>query len=704
MSLNISKNILNKLKFILPLVIILIITFISYSPVLNNSLTNYDDHRYILENNHIKQITINSVLKTFSTYFDGHYHPLTLLSLSIDYYFGGTDAFQYHLTNIILHLINSLLVFWFVFLLLKRKNIALFVSLLFGINTMGVESVAWISERKNLLYTLFYLAALISYLKYLDKKKILSLFYVLIFFLLSVFSKAQAVTLPIALLAIDFLFKRNLLSKKVILEKVPFLTISFLFGIIANLAQHSFWTKMGESTYSFFERVIFSSQAFSQYIFKLLVPVKLSAFYPYPVEVGQSIPFLNYIFILFVIVVIVFLIMTIKRSRITAFGILFFIINIFFVLKLFNVPFGNYYMADRYSYLPSLGLFLILGSIFIRITEKKLIYKIPLYIIFLAYFVFLGSSTFSRTKIWKNSISLWTNVIHQYPKTTHAWNDRGNAKSNSGDIQGAIMDFDKAIQLNPENAITYNNRGNANGKSGKFSKAIDDFNKAIELNSEYADAFSNRALAYSELGKYNLAFNDINKAIELKPQFAVAINNRGNIYRKIGNPVKAIQDFKEAIKLNPTFVQAYANKANAEFELDNFEQAIKDFDKAVNMGIKNSSIYFRRGFAKCNQLAINEAINDFNLSINLDPTQTEAYIYRGFAKYKNKQFREAINDLNISIKRNQDFAFSYFIRGLSKINVGMKKSACEDFKRAYELGMLTAKKEIEKYCLQKTDY
>ncbi len=700
MGINISKNILNKLKFILPLIIILVIIFISYSPVLNNSLTNYDDHRYVLENHYIKQITLNSVLKTFSTYFDGHYHPLTMISLSVDHYFGGTNAFQYHLTNIILHLLNTLLVFWFVFLLVKRKNIALFVSLLFGVNTMGVESVAWISERKNLLYTLFYLAALISYLKYLDKKKVLSFFYVLIFFLLSTFSKAQAITLPITLLAMDLLFKRNLLSKKVILEKVPFLTISVLFGIIANLAQHSFWTEMGKNTYSFFERIIFSSQAFSQYIFKLIVPVNLSAFYPYPVEEGQNIPFLNYLFILFVIVVIVLLIMTIKRSRITAFGILFFIINIFFVLKLFNVPFGNYYMADRYSYLPSIGLFLIIGSIFIKITEKKKIFKIPLYIVLLAYFVFLGSSTFSRTKVWKNSISLWTNVIEQYPKTIHAWNDRGNAKANSGDSQGAIMDFNKAIQLDPQNAMAYNNRGNANGKTGKFSEAINDFNIAIELNSEYADAFSNRALAYSELEKYNLAFKDINKAIELKPQFAVAINNRGNIYRKIGNPVKAIKDFNKAIKLNPAFAQAYANKGNAEFELDNYKQAIKDFDKVVDMGLKKSSIYFRRGFAKYHQLAIKEAINDFNLSINLNPTQTEAYTYRGFAKYNNKQFREAIDDLNISIKRNPDFALSYAIRGLSKINIGMKESACEDFKRAYELGMLAAKREIEKYCLQ----
>ncbi|MCD4773169.1 MAG: tetratricopeptide repeat protein, partial [Bacteroidales bacterium] len=679
MSKNLSNNILNKLKFILPIIIILVITFISYSPVLNNSLTNYDDHRYILENHYIKQISLKSVFNTFNIYFDGHYHPLTLISLSIDHYFGNTNAFQYHLTNIILHLINTLLVFWFVYLLVKRKNIALFVSLLFGINTMGVESVAWISERKNLLFTLFYLAALISYLKYLDKKKILSIFYVLIFFLLSVLSKAQAITLPITLLAIDWLYKRNLLSKKVILEKAPFLAISIFFGIIANLAQQAFWTKMGESTYSFFERIIFSSQAFSQYIFKLLIPIKLSAFYPYPVEVGQSIPFLNYLFILIVIIVIVLLIITIKRSRITAFAILFFIINIFFVLKLFNVPFGNYYMADRYSYLPSIGLFLIIGYFFIEISKKKAVYKIPLYLIFLAYFVFLGSSTFSRTKVWKNSISLWTNVIEQYPKATHAWNDRGNAKSNSGDIKGAIMDFNKAIQLNPENAIVYNNRGNANGKSGKFSKAINDFNKAIELSPEYADALSNRALAYSELGKYNLAFNDINKAIKLKPQFAVAINNRGNIYRKIGNPVKAIQNFKKAIKINPTFAQAYANKGNAEFELDNFEQAIKDFDKAVDLGLKISSIYFRRGFAKCNKLAIKEAINDFNLSINLDPTQTEAYFYRGFARYKSKQFREAIDDLDISIKRNPDFALSYAIRGLSKINIGMNESACEDF-------------------------
>ena len=694
-----SENIKNKLKFVLPLLIILVITFFCYSPVLNNSLTNYDDHRYVLENHHIKQLNFNSVLKTFDTYFDGHYHPLTLISLSVDYFIGGTDAFQYHLTNIILHLINTLLVFWFIFLLLKRRNIALFVALLFGINTMGVESVAWISERKNLLYTLFYLAALISYLKYLDKKKLLSLIPVLLFFLLSVLSKAQAVTLPITLLAIDWLYKRNLLSKQVLLEKIPLLLISIFFGIIAKFAQQSFWTEIGENTYSFFERIIFSSQAFSQYIFKLLVPLNLSAFYPYPVDAEQSIPFINYLYVLIVFLIIFLFFKTIKRSKITAFCILFFIINIFFVLKLFNIPFGNYYMADRYSYFPSIGLFLIIGNFFSIIAEKKLIYKIFLYLVFLAYFVFLGSSTFSRTKVWKSSISLWTNVIEQYPKATHAWNDRGNAKSNSGDIPGAILDFNMAIQLDPKNSIIYNNRGNANGKLGKFSQAINDFNNAIELKPEYADAFSNRALAYSELGEYKQAFKDINKAIELKPQFSVAINNRGNLYRKIGNPVRAIQNFEIVIKLNPSFAQAYANKANAEFELDNYNQAIKDFDKAVELGLKHYSIYFKRGFAKYHQLFIKEAIDDFNIAIKLDPTKTKAYTYRGFAKYNIKQYKEAIDDLNVSIKRNPDFALSYAIRGLAKVNIGMKESACEDFNRAFELGMLAAKKEIEKYCL-----
>ncbi len=677
---------------------ILFITLLIYLSAFNNGFTNFDDHRYILENSGIKHFSFKNIYNYFFTFFDGHYHPLTMLSLSIDYLLGGLNPGQYHFTNILIHLLNTSFVFWFIYKLFKNIKISTITALLFGISTMGVESVAWISERKNLLYTFFYLASLINYIKYTEYKKNRFFFFSFLLFLLSVLSKSQAITLCLTLPAIDFLLKRNFLSKQVIIEKIPFFITAIIFGFIARLAQQSFWINLSETGYSFFERIIFAGHAFIQYIIKLIVPVNLSAFYPYPVKAGEIIPFQYYLYIIPVIAIIIVLVFTFRRSRPIAFGILFFIINIFFVLKIFNIPYGNYFMADRYIYLSSVGIFMIAGIGCNNLLKRGKITKIITCIIFTAYIIFLGLLTYQQNKTWKNSITLWSNVIERFPEATMAWNDRGNAKANSGDLSGAISDFNHAIKADPRNSVSYNNRGNAKGKSGDYQEAVNDFNKAIELNPDYADAFNNRGLANTNLGYFNLAISDFNTAIKIKPEFVIAINNRGNAYRKSGNPDKAITDFNKAISLNPDFAQAYANRGNTKCDLGKFESSINDFNASLKLGLKHHTIYFKRGFAKYNLKDFKGAIQDFDKSIKIKKNYPDSYTYRGFGNYNLGNYFKAIDDLNISIRMSPDFALSYAIRGLAKIKTGQNNQGCVDLQKAAELGLEAALKEMERYC------
>ncbi|MCD4746648.1 MAG: hypothetical protein K8R58_10145, partial [Bacteroidales bacterium] len=401
--MNPIKNINIKKNNLLWLLGILVLTFIAYFPVFqNNFLSTWDDNRYVLENPLIKSLSFQNIINIFTQYYDGHYHPLTQLSLAIDYQIAGLEPWIFHFTNFLLHLINTALVFYFIYILFKKPVIAIITALLFGINPMQVESVAWITERKNLLFAIFFFGSLISYVKYIKLEKRKYYYISLLLFLLSVLSKVMAISLSVTIIAIDFALNRKLLSKKVIIEKIPFFLLAIIFGIFAIFAQKSTWgEELSQNYYTFFERLLFASYAFIHYILKLIIPVNLSGYYPYPDISNNSIPFQYWLYPIPVISIILAFIYSLKRSRILSFAMLFYIINIFLLLKLFEVPAGDYIMADRYSYIASVGVFILIGIGFNYIINNKQQLKKILQIILIVYVLFLCLQTFNRTIIWR---------------------------------------------------------------------------------------------------------------------------------------------------------------------------------------------------------------------------------------------------------------------------------------------------------------
>ncbi|RLD65704.1 MAG: hypothetical protein DRI95_08045, partial [Bacteroidetes bacterium] len=267
-------------KILLWSAIIILITTAAYFPAFQNGITNWDDDNYITNNPTLKQISTENIKQIFSEYYMGNYHPLAMFSLSFDYQIGGENAegeiqaWIYHFTNVLLHILNSLLVLWLVYLLLGRFDMAVVAALLFGVHTLHVESVAWISERKDVLYALFFIASLISYIYYINKKDIKFYAISLLLFTLSLLSKGQAVSLAVTLLAIDYLFNRKLLDKKVIVEKAPYFILALIFGIVAIYAQKAGDALHDENSYEFYKRIGFAGYTFTQYILKLFLPVK----------------------------------------------------------------------------------------------------------------------------------------------------------------------------------------------------------------------------------------------------------------------------------------------------------------------------------------------------------------------------------------------------------------------------------------------
>ncbi len=568
-------------KYIWALIIILLISFIAYLPVLHNGFVNWDDNGYIINNPLIYSFNLKDF---FSQNVMGNYHPFTILTLALEYHFFGLESTGYHTVNLLLHLLNVILVFYTVFLISENAGVALVASLLFGIHPMHVESVAWASELKDLLYTCFFLASYFFYLKYLKDLKKKYYVIALFLFLVSLLSKAMAASLPLILLLTDY-FKERKINIKIILEKIPFFLLAIALGVVAILAQKSGGAVQSMASFSFPQRIVFAGYGFISYIFKLIIPLNLSAFYPYPITSGANIPILYFLFLILFVILVASVYYSLRFTRKIFFGFGFFMLTIFLVLQL--LPIGGAIMADRYSYLPSIGFFYLTGEGFILLWNKRLK-------LFSAFFLgvftlFFSASTYARCGVWNNSLTLWNNVIDQYQTIPYAYNNRGQFLMDQKKYDKAIEDFSKAIELKPNHISAVYNRGNAFMKEQKYDKALEDFNKAIELDPNYFEAYLNRGEIFYIKKRYDLALADCNKAIVLNPNLAAAYLNRAAVFYVEGKFQEAIIDYTKAIAFNADATDAIYYRGLAEYKLGKKEDACADMKHAASLGHKSAA-------------------------------------------------------------------------------------------------------------------
>jgi len=539
----------------------LLLTLIVYFPSLTNGITNWDDNDYI-NNPYVQDLSLAGIVKIFSVYVLGNYHPLTLLSLGIDHLIGGNSPFMFHFTNLLLHLLNT----FFVFLLVKRLTqnnlLAALTFILFGVHTLHVESVAWVSERKDVLYSSFYLLSLIIYTTYASSRKGMYYGLSLLFFLLSLLAKGQAVFLVAILPFIDYVKGRKWYSIKVLSEKIPFFLLSLIFGWVAFRAQ-GFTNALSVAHFSLLERFAFASFGLTHYLVKSILPIGLSAYYPYPTRLlNGSIPLFYWLFIIPLPVYLIGSYFLFKRSKIYAFGISMFFLNLLPLLQLISV--GGTIMADRYFYIPSVGLLLCFAFGLLEIRKTRIRYALFILIIL----VFSGLS-FSRCRVWKDSITLWNDVISKYDYAQVAYLNRGFAYSNLEHWENAIADYSSAIKINPKYTIAYSNRGIAFGNLGQLDKAIADESKALEIDPKYIDAYSNRGVAYTRLGQWDKAIADYSKAIEIDPKSAQIYYNLGISYGYLEQWDKSISNFSKALEIDPNFPNANSNRNFAYKKLRN---------------------------------------------------------------------------------------------------------------------------------------
>ncbi len=546
--------------------VLILITFAVYFKSLDNKFTNWDDEGYVTQNPDIRTLHADSVSYSikniFTSYKMGNYHPITMLSYSMEYAKYKLSPKPYHFVNLVIHILNTLLVLYFIWLLTKQKTTAFITALLFAIHPMHVESVAWVSERKDVLYTFFSLAALCDYVRFAldDNRKRLYYIGALVMFMLAILSKAMAICLPFIFILIDFYLGRKI-SKKTLLEKIPFLIMSVIFGLVAIQAQRSFNALEDIANYNFFDRILFSSYGVFMYLWKLILPLNLSCFYSYPFKVDGLYPGFFYISPI-IILTLAYLIYRSKQfGKNVLFGFGFFIVSIVMVLQI--LPVGGAIIADRYTYIPYIGIFFIIGGFFESLVEnqktKWQVYKTPLIGVLAIFVLFNIYQTVARIKIWQNSITLWTDAIDKYELAPRTYAHRGKAYYKNDQYEKAMIDFSKYISIKDDNYESYYDRGLCYFNLKKYDEAIKDYTMSIKLNPKYIDSYYNRGIVYNDLGRYEEAIKDYSVVLKFQPDHSKALYNRAGAYYLTKQNQLALNDALKAQTLgyaiDPRFIE-----------------------------------------------------------------------------------------------------------------------------------------------------
>ncbi len=706
---------------------------------------NYDDPLYVTDNIHVMSaITIGSIRWAFTTGHSANWHPVTWISHMIDVQLFGLNPRWHHLTNLLLHIANTLLLFLVFHRMTKAPWKSAFAAALFAIHPLHVESVAWVSERKDVLSTFFWMLAMGAYVHYVAHPRLKNYLAVLIFFVLGLMAKPMLVTLPFVLLLMDFwplqrfepeksarqtrieasrqgagsrerapqsakkrkgksgktpagqdMVKEEkpadhkyqwALIRPLLLEKIPLFALTALSCIVTYAVQQKGGAIASIDAFSPGIRIANALVSYIIYIGKTIWPVNLAVYYPHPglrplwQVLGAA---------LFLGAVTFAVIRTAKRFPYLATGWLWFAGTLVPVIGIVQV--GAQAMADRYTYIPLIGLFVMAAWGIPDLLKKWRPTRFPTRskeaLFAASALVLLSLVIATRTQVgyWRNDIALYDHSLKVAGPSDVILCNRGVARDELGEHMQAISDFDRAIEINPERSEAYIYRGIAYGKLGEHRRAISDFDRAIEIDPEKADAHDNRGATYAKLGNHRQAISDYDRAIEIDPEFAMAYIDRGAAYRELGDHMQAISDYDRAIEINPEYADAYINRGAVYDILGDHRQAISDYDRAIEINPEYAEAYYDRGVAYGKLGNPRQAISDFDRAIEINPKYADAYSNRGATYAILGNHRQAISDYDRAIEFNPEHARAFNNRGLAHGRLGDLRQAISDYNRAIEI-------------------
>jgi protein O-mannosyl-transferase len=625
-----------------------ILTIVVYGSLKDCRFIDLDDVRYVSENAYVQSgLNANSIAHAFSSELvekTGNWHPLTWLSLMLDYQVFGLNPLGFHLTNLLFHVVNTLLLFLILYRITKRFWSCAFVAALFAIHPLHVESVAWIAERKDVLSAFFWMLTMGAYSYYVERPKVRRYFCVLVFFILGLMAKPMLVTLPFVLLLLDYW---PLQRFRKIWEKAPLFALVIISSIVTYLAQQKGSALSSMEALPLGVRIGNAFISYSTYIWKAILPSRLAVFYP---QTGVLVSWQVWISAALIIGITIAVIRKAKKAPYLVTGWAWYLGALVPVIGIVQV--GSQSMADRYTYIPLIGIFIMIAwgvpDLLKRWNFRKEWYVASSMSILLC----LSVVAWRQVGYWQNSITL----------------------------------FDHTLKVTDRNWLIYNNRGASHSSLGNYRQAIEDFSAAIGIKPDYAESYFNRGTAYSGIGNYGQAIEDYNRAIGIKQNSAEVYVGRGIAYGGMGNYRQAIEDFNKAIAISPEFVNAYGSRGNAFGSLGDYKRAIEDYSEAIRLKADSEESYYNRGTLNAMLGQDPSAIEDFNMAIRLNPTNIKAYNNRGLINIRMGSYEQGLEDFNEAIRIKPDYIDPYINRASVYLKQGNYGPGCRDAQRACELG------------------
>jgi protein O-mannosyl-transferase len=563
------------------LVLVVLFVAVLYRPVLFNDFTTWDDPLHVTENPTIKSLSIDSLAVHFEPTTRYMYHPLTMISYALDWNVGEGKPFAFHFTNYLFHLINVMLVFFFIQRLSGNSSVALIVSLLFGIHPINVETVAWISARKDILFSFFLLSGINSYVVFKEhQSKTWYLVFVYIFFGLGLLSKPTMVVFPLMLMAIDWLMERPF-DKSNIIEKSLLVLVSLLYGSFTYMLSSSDTTGgMGINIYSASQRILLASYSLLFYCVKIAIPLSFSAVYSYPVFSSIREAFWLYSSPVILVSLIIVLIKLKKTQRFVVFGFVWYVLPLLLVTQL--LPFHNSSLvADRYAYISSIGILFIIVSAFKKflhpLINRNAFISFSAGILFTVIVCLLCFSTLSRISVWKDGESLFSDIISKNKNIWLAYANRASERIIKEKYTEAMRDCDIAIAINPYDPKLYYNRGNAKSNLSEYSQAISDYDSAIAKGSTIQYVVYNKGIAYDHLHMIDSAMRYYKATIQKDPSFPNAYYSIGHLLLQEKNdPQEALPYLDTAIVKAGSFTDVYYQRSIANYRLGRYFESLED--------------------------------------------------------------------------------------------------------------------------------
>jgi len=638
------------------------VTLILYLPVRNYPFIGFDDPGYVTENPRVTGgLTWGSIRWALTSGYFANWHPLTWISHMVDVQLFGMNGGAHHVTNLVLHVANTLLLFVVLFKMTGAAGRSAFVAALFAVHPMHVESVAWVSERKDVLSTAFWLLTMWAYLAYTRKPQLPRYALVLILFALGLMSKPMLVTLPCALLLLDvWPLRRVVIGEsprsvwlRLLYEKIPLFALAAASSVITYLVQRNSGAVESLNVVPLSVRIANAILAYWMYLQKLVVPRGLGILYPYPSNLLAETVGLALVGLIAVSVVVA------RSARTRPYllvGWLWFLGTLVPVIGIVQV--GKQPMADRYSYIPSIGLFVLVAwgavDLLRRIRAPRRL-SLVLSVVTVGVYTVVAQR---QIEYWRLSSDLWKHTIAVTGENYLAENNLGwdldrehkpaeaiphyleairlsprfigghtnlaLALAEVGRTDEAIEHFKEALKIEPKNPLVYLHMGFALSREGRSDEAVASFSEAIRLKPDYVEAHNGLGLALARKGDLDGAIREYNEAIRQLPKFAEAHSNLGAALGAQGKLDDAIGQFREAIRLKPELVDAHNNLGVALSTQGRLDDAIAQFTEAVRLNPNYANAHSGLALALQRKGSVADATREFKEVLRIRPGDADA--------------------------------------------------------------------------------